>query len=87
MLLSVKPELKIAMVNDLACHGIDFRSLAGLGAALRYVQAGRYISAVKLIEDFNPELTREQAKLIVSAFGYSNEFKRQEEQQFPVRCL
>lgn len=84
---SVTQELKTFQENVPSSLEVDLGTVVGLEAAIRYVQAGRFISAVKLVESLNPSLTRQQAKAVVNAFGYSNEFKWPEEQSLPVRCL
>ena len=58
----------------------------GLEEAKKLVRSGRFISAIKYLEAANRDITLEQAKAIVQAFGYSQDFRGLEMNNQTIRC-
>ena len=54
---------------------MDLSKLKGLEAAKELVQDGKFIFAIKLLERYNPELTRADAKAAVDSFGLTTQPK------------
>jgi hypothetical protein len=72
---------------------VDPTAVAGLEDAVKLARCGRIISAIKHIERANPEISREEAKVIIYSFGYGGESRWPELERWPernrlpLRCL
>ena len=53
---------------------MDYSKLEGLNVALHFARSGRFIFAIKYIEQQNPGIAREQAIAAVASFGYRERF-------------
>lgn len=68
-------------------RSLDHAAIRGVDTAMKFARFGRLISAIKLIEAANPQISRETAKAIVRSFGYDSQLRWQEEKLGPTRCL
>ena len=51
------------------------QQLKGTDVAMDFARSGKFIFAIKHLEKNNPELSREEAKAAVDAFGYGRRSK------------
>ena len=81
-------------IRTVQVAGQDLRvAIMGVARASKLARCGKIISAIKYIEEANPEISRERAKWIVYSFGYNGESRWPELERWPernrlpVRCL
>jgi hypothetical protein len=89
----VNTELPDAFGAALNGPSVDGVAIMGVARASKLARCGKIISAIKYIEEANPEISRERAKWIVYSFGYNGESRWPELERWPernrlpVRCL